>query len=165
VDLSYGNHMLCSFYDSRGRVIEARSFGVDGQPCATKDGYAIMRAKYDEQGNLIEQAYFDTEDRPIRMRLVVMQIVPGSTADHTGLVPGDVVWQYGGQDVHELGEFLRRIRSPGTSPRELVIHRNGRSLEFDVPPGRLGVNLAARPESSLQAPATTEPSTPETKPE
>jgi YD repeat-containing protein len=164
VDASFGNHIMRTAYDDRGRVIERRSFGVDGQPCAAKDGYAIVRTQYDELGNQSSLTYFDAQDRPIRTRLVVVQIGPGSIASQIGLLLGDVLWLYDDQDLFQLSDLMRLIKSPGTTPRKLVIHRNGRALDFTVPPGRLGVTLATRAESLLQPPPATEPSTREATP-
>ena len=168
LDTSLGSHKTVQSYDLHGRITETRYFGVDGLPCIVSGGYAIVRMKYDERGNPIERSFFDTLDRPIQMRLVVTQVVPGGTGNHVGLEVGDVLWQYTGQDVHDMGELFRLTRSPGTASRKLVVHRNGRPLDFDVPPGLLGLLLAPRPESAEStlgpAPAT-QPSTQETRPE
>jgi hypothetical protein len=133
-------------------MLETRFFGVDGQPCPVKDGYAIIRFKYDLQGNRIGESYFDTQDRPIRMRLLATEVLPGGAGERVGLQAGDVLWQYDGTDVSEVQDLLRREKSPGTAPRKLLIHRNGQPLEFDVPPGLLGTRLTVRPESPIESP-------------
>ena len=117
-----------------------------------KDGYAIIRFRYDPQGNRIGESCFDTQDRPIRMRLVVTEVLRGGTGERVGLQAGDVLWQYDGTDVSELEDLLRREKLPGTAPRKLLIHRNGQPLEFEVPPGLLGTRLTLRPESATESP-------------
>ena len=53
---SYGQE---SFTTQRGNCIAWEYYGVDGQRCLTKDGYAKVTADYDERGNRIKEAYFE----------------------------------------------------------------------------------------------------------
>jgi hypothetical protein len=50
-----------SDYDERGNEVEWACFGVDGRPCANKDGYHRITHLYDEWGNLAEWACFGTD--------------------------------------------------------------------------------------------------------
>ena len=52
-----------SDYDERGNEVEWACFGVDGRPCANKDGYHRNTYRYDEQGNPVEWACFGVDDR------------------------------------------------------------------------------------------------------
>ena len=64
LDLSFGNHLNHRTFDDKGRVKDERYFGIDGQPRENKDGYAIVRMKYDHKGNQIEWACFNAQDQP-----------------------------------------------------------------------------------------------------
>lgn len=60
-----GMHIARTTYDDAGRIVEIRYFARDGALVCVGKGYAIERMKYDEQGNLIEHAFFDNYDKPV----------------------------------------------------------------------------------------------------
>ena len=61
---STGLHMRRYKLDGQGRTIETRWFGVDDKPALGPDGYAIVRSKYNDTGELAESAVFDAADHP-----------------------------------------------------------------------------------------------------
>ena len=58
INQSDGYHTVRKSYDERGNCIALEYYGVDGQRCLTKGGYAKSTAKYDERGNGIEDGLF-----------------------------------------------------------------------------------------------------------
>ncbi len=60
-------------------------------------------------------------------------VFDGSPAQSAGLAKGDVVTQFGGQEVVDLGTFTRALRSFGPGePVEIILLRDGRSLKFTL---------------------------------
>ena len=55
---------ITAIMDNARHVVEERFYASDGSIVACEDGYAIMRKDYDEKGNLVSTAYFDTADQP-----------------------------------------------------------------------------------------------------
>lgn len=58
-----GNTGMRFFYKN-GRMIRAESFGKDQELRLTNKGWAIVRNRHDNWGNVTEQAYFDNQDKP-----------------------------------------------------------------------------------------------------
>jgi TPR repeat protein len=50
--------------DSKGNIVEVKSFGVDGILIPGKDGAVINKYIYDGRGNLIEQSFWDRNGNP-----------------------------------------------------------------------------------------------------
>jgi len=59
ISQSGGHHAVKNSYDERGNRIAREFYGVDGQRCLTKVGYAKMTANYDDRGLRLEQVEFD----------------------------------------------------------------------------------------------------------
>lgn len=59
-----GWHTLSIRCDPSGNWLERQYFGLDGKPVMTKHGYARETTTYDEHGNAIEWACFDTSNQP-----------------------------------------------------------------------------------------------------
>ena len=55
---------ITSIMDNARHVVEERYYAADGSIVACEDGYAIMRKEYDDNGNVVSTAYFDTADQP-----------------------------------------------------------------------------------------------------
>ena len=55
---------ITDIMDNARHVVEERFYASDGSIVACEDGYAIMRKDYDDKGNLVSTAYFDTADQP-----------------------------------------------------------------------------------------------------
>lgn len=55
---------ITDIMDNAHHVVEERFYASDGLIVACEDGYAIMRKDYDDKGNLVSTAYFDTADQP-----------------------------------------------------------------------------------------------------
>ena len=55
---------ITDIMDNARHVVEERYYAADGSIVACEDGYAIMRKEYDDNGNVVSTAYFDTADQP-----------------------------------------------------------------------------------------------------
>jgi hypothetical protein len=65
IDQSIGTQTAKMSYDERSNCIAWEYYGMDGQRCLTKDGYAKVTANYDERGNQVTWACFGLQDEPI----------------------------------------------------------------------------------------------------
>ena len=74
----------------------------------------------------------------------IQGVVPDSVAEHSKLQTGDLLVSYDGTPVADMDAFVKQVAQPGSSPRILVVARDGRRLAFTVPPGRLGINIGHR---------------------
>ena len=55
---------------------------------------------FDDSGRQIKATYFDAKNREVPMEIVVLSVVPGSTAQRIGLAPGDRILSYEGKTSH-----------------------------------------------------------------
>jgi eukaryotic-like serine/threonine-protein kinase len=51
--------------DARGLEVRVTQLGFDLKPAICKDGYAIAKRAYDDNGNLLRESCFDAEDMPV----------------------------------------------------------------------------------------------------
>jgi S1-C subfamily serine protease len=130
-----------SRYDERGNVVEAAYYGVDGRPILLE--YIGARAKYayDENDQMIGLTYEDEYARNIPLEVEVAEIVPGSTAARIGLEPGDRLLAYSGKILTCKEQLIASVTQPGPDLRTLTMRRGEETMAFQVPPGRLGVNI------------------------
>ena len=68
--------------DEKGRVLEERYIGYDGQPKATKWGLGIKRFTYDENDNWIKTEYLTIDEKPAYVS--DLQTTVFSCTDKTG---------------------------------------------------------------------------------
>jgi hypothetical protein len=92
--------------------------------------------------------------RSIPTELVVTIVLPGGQAEKLGFQVGDVVTYYAGERLH--GDFLAFIKRREVEPadslaHELRLRRQGRELQFEVKPGKLGLGLQDRGLSVMTA--------------
>ncbi len=52
-------------YNKKPRCTEELAFDLNGELCVTKDGYAIVRQKWDGNGRLMSRAYYDARENPV----------------------------------------------------------------------------------------------------
>jgi CHAT domain-containing protein len=67
------------------------------------------------------------------------QVVPGGNAQRSGLRADDVLLRYGGKSLTALADLQL---SDGPAPVAVQVWRDGKTLDLQVPPGKLGVGLA-----------------------
>lgn len=70
--------------------------------------------------------------------LKVLAIKPGSPFESAGIKPGDVVMQIGNLKQGDLGIVSTREAVSRPGPVRMVIRRDGKQLEFEVPPSGSG---------------------------
>jgi S1-C subfamily serine protease len=65
-------------------------------------------------------------DVPVTAGVVLMTVEPGTPAARAGLQAGDVITEFGGEPVRDVGDFLTQLRrfAPGDAV-EIVVHRDG----------------------------------------
>src|SRR5262245_58394545 len=133
-------------FDLRGNTTEMEVFGVDGpvnffMGCCPRVVYA-----FDDADREIKATYFDARNREVSTEIVVLSVVPGSTAQRIGLAPGDRILSYDGKkptSVQQVGKAVTDLT--GSPSRIVMIRRGSQLLIFKVAPGRLGINLGVAP--------------------
>jgi len=127
-------------------VLEQSFFDTNGQPILHKDGFHKWTAQFDARGNAIERTYFDTEDNPLTMKVIVISILSDSQGEKLGIQAGDIFIQYDGKPIIDVTSFIaRRTAEPADGPaKELKILRDKKELTFMVKPGKIGVELRDR---------------------
>jgi WD40 repeat protein len=145
-DGSQGFVKLLRKYNDAGQMTEMAYLDEAGKPARHRDlGYA--RATFTGDGkNTVDAAYFDRDDSPLRVRVVIKTVNPDSQGERLGLKPGDIVLSYDGKEILNTFRFIsgRRDEREGEGPRELVILREGQRLTFSIKPGLIGVVLEDR---------------------
>jgi S1-C subfamily serine protease len=90
------------------------------------------------------------------LQTVVVRVLPNSQAAQIGLQSGDIIDSYDGERIVQLSSLIAALGRPGDSSRELVILRDGQTIQFKVAPGFLGVELretAANARAAAEAPS------------
>ncbi len=143
--------------------VEYTCFDAADKPVRHKGGYTRKVKIYDNQGKLVDARYFD--GGPAAVQAVLTGVNADGPAAKLGLVEGDLLLQYDGQDAGNWVRLIarREAEKPGDSPRELVVRRGDRVLKFRVSQGLLGVMLDDRviPEEKGRIAAKAEPGKPE----
>jgi membrane-associated protease RseP (regulator of RpoE activity) len=77
-------------------------------------------------------------------RVLVDSIIPGSAGEESGMLPGDVIENYGEQKVFNFRD-LRGATSDGERGElvPVVVRRGGQRLELWLPRGPIGIGLDA----------------------
>lgn len=125
----------------RNRQVGVAYFGTDGKPIISRYGYAKAIWSYDAAGNQIDLTYFDAQGLEIRTEVVVVGILPGTTAEQIGLSVNDVLLSYDGVEMATSGQLVAMVATSGSGEHILVVRRGLEVLFFKIPPGRIGVNL------------------------
>ena len=60
------------------------------------------------------------------------------------MMEGDVLVSYDGKAVRNEAEIPAWVRTPGDTPRELIVSRNGQRISFKMKPGLIGISIEAR---------------------
>ncbi len=112
---------------------EAQRSGRPAQ--GATDVEAALRA---ELGDADYERYLTATGRPTQVQ--VMDVLASSSAERSGLQPGDQIVSYAGTRVFDMRELnsLTRDGNPGENVT-LEIRRNGQTLQVQVPRGPLGL--------------------------
>lgn len=133
-------------YDARNRLVETSYWTAAGRPALYRDGYARVTVTYDDDGNVVDGAFFNLSNKPVAVHVVVMLVFDGWQGKAVGLHAGDVIESYDGMPVVNVYRFkqVRDAEHEGDRRHPLVVVRNGQRLTVLVHAGDLGVRLANR---------------------
>ena len=139
-----GYHGIDSDYDDHGNKLEERYVGVDQRPTVKKGRIAVTRWTYDVTGEQRSIRYFDLNQNELRPQtlLLLQSIIAGGEAERVGLQAGDIILSY--YDIIEDGErILASLQAPTMEVRliPMSILRDGKTLDFQVKPGLLGIRV------------------------
>ncbi|MDR3537467.1 MAG: hypothetical protein P4L71_13300 [Acetobacteraceae bacterium] len=156
-----GYHRMETHYADHASSNETVFYGPDGGLFqASSRGYARSRteqALYGPDGHLLAHCLadstasaeslsgcMDADGHPVERRIVITRIIPGSQAEKIGVLPGDVVETYAGQNILAERELRRLITHLTQGERRLVVWRGTQHTEFAVSPGLLGIYMEMR---------------------
>ena len=129
-------------YDARNNMISVAYLGSDGSPTGGDLGAIKIVYAYDRFGREIEARYFDAENKSISVEVVIENIFAGTIAEQIGLSAGDVVFTYDGHRPTSVQQLINAVSNPSSHEmRTLVIRRGANFVQFEVPAGRLGIEL------------------------
>jgi S1-C subfamily serine protease len=129
-------------FDARGNRTDVAYFGVDGRPMAIGPGCVKIAYSYDNLSRIVEARYFDARGNEIPMELVVVAVVPGSTAEQLGITHDDRLLTYNGTKLTAVDQFVALVADEtGPNVRVLAIRRGSQIHTYNVPAGRLGVQI------------------------
>jgi PDZ domain len=96
---------------------------------------------YDDGDRVVAVAYVDGEGNPIPVEIEVLSVFQGSTGERIGLAPADRLIEYNGQILTSMQQLIALTGMGGPRLRTLVVRRGSSTLSFQVPPGRIGVEI------------------------
>jgi tRNA A-37 threonylcarbamoyl transferase component Bud32 len=121
----------------RGRnLIETCYLGLDGKPARDKrSGYARIVWTYDKLNNPLGVKYFDVAGKPVRTRLCVGEVLPGSESARLGLKKGDILASFGGRAVINKPRFRRALQTARQESKtlELKLLRGDKTIRLTIP--------------------------------
>ena len=154
VGKEYGYAKARRIYDAGGKLSRADFFDANGDQTRSANGYARVKYSWDELGRETKREFFDVKGEPVLTRVTIDKVEPDSKTQRVGLLAGDVIIAYDGQEIADDRRFDDLELMAGERPRQLTIERAGRILSMDVSAGRLtGLDTAdkvpAAPEKSF----------------
>src|SRR5262249_11492690 len=140
-----GYAKIRQIFDARGRVIERAELDLDDSPIVQGDLPQRTQYEYDDNDQIIRTIYLDDGGREIPIDVIILNVFPGSVAERVQLQPGDRIVTYDGKRPVDVRSFVGLVVSTtgSVAPRVLVVRRDAKLLTFEVPSGRLGVEVGA----------------------
>lgn len=144
-----------SVYDERDDMVEIRYVGIDGEPVPGNLGYARVTRRYDERRNMVEEeTYFGVDAAPpVRdIARVIVENDPGIIKSgsfrrmHSDSRRCLSHWGRGSArsdtaTIPRMTRSARRTIRAASSRRKLSGHGSA-TTTYEVPQGRLGVNIS-----------------------
>lgn len=125
------------------RTEELRVAQMEAQFEAQRSGQRVQvvdpdQALRKEMGDAEYERYLTATGRPTEVR--VMDVLASSSAERSGIKPGDEILAYNGTRVFDTRE-LNALTMAGTPGQTTIVEvrRNGQTLQVSVPSGPLGV--------------------------
>jgi hypothetical protein len=106
-----GVHRWAAKYDERGNKFEEATFGLHGTLVNTELGFARKRWIREPAGEVMDVERFTADGKPVRFRVLVHNVTPGSVGDKAGLRAGDILVEVGAKDSR--GDNLSKLLLPG----------------------------------------------------
>lgn len=146
-------------YNSAGQLVMATFHDKNGNLCADKNQVAGYEIDYDASGNL-QKHPLDNNLNRIRPCVLIKEVLPNSEADRVGIKAGDVIVKYNNVTVSSVDEFIEltdmsnmweslssgnNADSNNTEEKAIIINRKGKTKEFKVKPGKIGVRIGNAP--------------------
>lgn len=141
-----GCAVAVTLHDERGNRTGEAYFGPDKKPVLHRKGFHRARFRYDRLGQPLAIEAFDCARQPVRLEAFIAEVLPGSLGERLGLHVGDVLRSRDGRDVssHIWLIARRRLENDRRAAKKLTVLRDGKVVEFFVPPGLLGTQLESR---------------------
>jgi S1-C subfamily serine protease len=99
----------------------------------------VQRALRSELGDAEYERYLKATGRPTEVQ--IMDVLASSSAERSGLQPGDQVVSYAGTRVYDMRELNALTREGGAGESvTMEVRRNGQTVQVQVPRGPLGVS-------------------------
>jgi hypothetical protein len=151
---------LFSEYDAGDRVIRESSVDALGQPAMYKPfgiRVAEIRYRYNPANEQSGTTYVDEHGRIIPVEVECQTINPGSAAERIGLAAGDRLLRYDDQPIQSTPQFIAIVDHAAPGVHKLTVRHSGATTTYEVPRGKLGVNisdvLAAPPSAGAALPS------------
>lgn len=129
-------------YDERGNQIEKAVFDTEGHPVLVDGIGAEALFAYDDLDQRISTIYLDEQGRVIPVEVEARGNLPDSTAERIGLKSGDRLLSYDGELLRSTDQLIALVGKAKPGLKDLVYRRGETTVTVQVPPGRLGVNIA-----------------------
>ena len=108
-------------YDAHGKVAQIAYFGPDDRAVQTVYGYATIKVMYDDLGRETTRKFFDVKGVPVHTQVAIWEFEPSSNGPRLGLLEGDLLLNYDGEDIANTHLFTELELVKGERRRELRI--------------------------------------------
>ena len=131
-----------SLYDVRGNGVEIRYFDDDNKAMKIIGDSIKIRYSYDQSNQRISDVYLDEHDVAIPVEVEITGVYANSTAAKIGLQLGDRLLSYNGEKLGSVDQLIALTGNARPGTKELGYRRGETTFAVQVPPGRLGADVA-----------------------
>lgn len=151
----YGIWEIRRKFNSNGQLIRNTYHDKNGLICVNDKQIAGSEFEYNEDGKR-ETFELDKNLNRIPLCVLVTEVMPDSEASRVGIKAGDVIVKYNKITVSSVDEFIEltdvsnmweslssgnNSDSNNTEEKTIIINRKGKTKEFKVKPGKIGVRI------------------------
>jgi hypothetical protein len=132
------NLLTTSYLDAADKLVRSERLG-----------YARFTNRWDKYGQYrLTVVYTDEAGRPVKTRVFLDGVLPGSEAERVGLMAGDLLLTYDGKAIVNVPnlEAIVRARAAAGKPGAVIVTvlRTGKMLRFSLTSGSLNVQMQDR---------------------